>query len=333
MKYHLFPDTELTISQLCFGCWGVISDSHWGDRKEDDSIEAMHAAIEAGVNFFDTAPMYGNGASELLLGKFLAEHMLRDKVVIASKVPPNKMNAAEVQLECEKSLERLQTDYIDLYQTHWTSREVPLTETWGAMRDLQTQGKVRYIGVCNAGVGDLSEILAPAKPLTNQLPYNLVWRMIEDRILPACVQNQIGILVYSPLMHGILADNYQSAEQVPDGRARTRHFSSKRPQTRHSEAGCETELFQALDRIRTIANRVDRPMAEIALAWIVQQSGIVSVIAGARNAQQLSDNVSFLERPLELQTLNELNAATEQLKSLLGSNPDMWDGGSNSRYR
>lgn len=293
----------------------------------------MLAAVDSGVNFFDTAPMYGDGASESLLGKFVAENSLREKVVIASKIRPGNMRPDQVLVECEESLHRLQTDYLDLYQTHWTSREVPAAETWGAMQRLQEQGKVRHIGVCNMGLQDLADVTPLQMPLTNQLPYNLLWRMIESEILPHCLQQEIGVLVYSPLMHGILADNYQRAADVPDGRARSRHFSSARPQTRHGEQGCETETFAALDRIREIARSAARPMAEVALAWTIGQPGVASVIAGARNADQVRDNIGFLRNPLSDDVVRKLNMATHALKETLGSNPDMWDGGGNSRYR
>jgi aryl-alcohol dehydrogenase-like predicted oxidoreductase len=333
MEYHTFPGTDLSVSQLCFGCWGITSDSHWGQRAEDESIQAINAAIEAGVNFFDTAPMYGDGASETLLGKVLAKNGRREQVVIATKIRPDKMRPDDVMQECEDSLRRLQTDHLDLYQTHWTSPDVPIAETWGALRDLQQRGKVRHIGVCNAGVGDLADILTPQKPLTNQLPYNLLSRMIEFEIRPRCLQEKINILVYSPLMHGMLADKYASADEVPDGRARSRHFSTHRPQARHGEPGCEVETFAALDKIRKIARATDRSMAELSLAWTIQQPGIVGVIAGARNAGQVSQNVEFLRDPLSGETIDQLNQATDELKTALGSNPDLWDGGTHSRYR
>ena len=333
MNYHQFPNTDLSVSQLCFGCWGVASDFHWGDRVEDESVQAMLAAVDSGVNFFDTAPVYGDGASETLLGKVFSENGLREKTIIASKARPDRMNPDEIQAECEASLKRLQTDYIDLYQTHWTNRDVPLADTWGAIRKLQEQGKVRHIGVCNMGLGDLAEVSPLQKPLTNQLPYNLLWRMIETAILPKCIAEEIGVLVYSPLMHGMLADNYKTEAEVPDGRARSRHFTTERPLARHGEPGCEAETFAALDKIREVAQGLDRTMADVALAWTIQQAGVVSVLAGARNSQQLLENVRVLESPLPDEVIQQLNAATDELLAKLGSNPDMWDGGENSRYR
>lgn len=333
MNFHTFPGSDFSVSQLCFGCWGVASDFHWGDRVEDESVKAMLTAIDAGVNFFDTAPVYGDGASEQLLGKVFSENGLRDQLVIASKIRPDQMRPGEVQTSCEASLKRLQTDRIDIFQTHWTDREVPLEDTWAAMLELQEQGKVRHIAVCNAGVEDLGKILPVRKPLTNQLPYNLLWRMIETAILPKCVENKIGVLVYSPLMHGMLADNYKTAAEVPDGRARSRHFTTERPLARHGESGCEEETFAALDGIRAVCQDLGRSMADVALAWTIQQTGVVSVIAGARNDRQLLENVKTLENPIPPDAIAQLNSATDALLAALGPNPDMWDGGENSRYR
>ena len=333
MKFQLLPATDLSVSQLCFGCWGITGDAHWGDRVEEESRGAMRAALDAGVNFYDTAPMYADGASEDLLGRFLQENQLRDQVVIATKIRPDKMSPADVIAECEGSLKRLQTECIDLYQTHWSTRDVPLEDTWGAMQELQRQGKVRHIGVCNAGPRDLDTVSATQQPITNQVPYNLLWRMIEPTILPRCIQDDIGVLVYSPLFHGMLADKYQSPQDVPDGRARSRHFSCERPNTRHGEPGCEVETFEAVSHIREIAQSLDRSMAQVSLAWTVQQAGVTSVIAGARNAEQVASNLSFLDNPLTDDVINDLNDATETLKARLGDNPDMWDGGENSRYR
>lgn len=333
MQTQTFAQTQLTVSELCFGCWGITGDSHWGERDEQESLSAMTAAVDCGVNFFDTAPVYGNGASEELLGRFVQQNQLRSQLVIASKVRPDLMTAGGVVKSCEDSLARLQTDVIDIYQTHWTSSEVPLEETWQGMQRLLKQGKVRQIGVCNAGVKDLAVVGESEPPATNQLPLNLLWRMIETDILPACEAKKTGVLAYSPLMHGLLAGKYDSAESVPDGRARSRHFSGQRSQARHGEAGCEVQTFQAIDAIRKVAENEGRSMASISLAWVNQQPGVASVIAGAKNAEQLRQNVEALNQPLSEQVLQQLVDVTADLKNCLGSNPDMWDGGKQARYR
>ena len=327
------PRTDLSVSQLCFGCWGITGDLHWGERLEEESVGAMAAAIEHGVNFFDTAPMYADGASESLLGRFLADRKARSEVIVATKIRPNMMAPADVIAECEGSLQRLQTDYIDLYQTHWTSRDVPIADTWSAMQELQEQGKVRHIGVCNAGLNDLAAVSETQLPATNQIPYNLVWRMIEKEVLPQCIRQDIGVLVYSPLMHGMLADKYQTLADVPDGRARSRHYHHSRPNTRHGEEGCEAETSAALQRIREIAQSLNRPMADVALAWLLQKPGLTSVIVGAKNATQFNENINAVKNPLSSDVVDALDQATAPLIPLLGDNVDMWDGDANSRYR
>jgi len=243
MQLITLPNTDLTVSQLVFGCWGITSDFHWGERDEQESLDTIHAALDAGINFFDTAEAYGDGNSEKLLSKAFAGR--RDQVVIASKMKPDSMTADLVVKAVERSLSRLGTDYLDLYQIHWPDREIPREETWNAMIKLCEQGKVRAIGVCNFGCGDLDDICPIQPPITNQLPYNLLWRAIEHEILPRCKKDGIGVLAYSPLMHGLLADKYKTAAEVPDGRARSRHFNTDRQLARHGEPGCETETFAA----------------------------------------------------------------------------------------
>ena len=332
MNYNNIAGTDLSVSELCFGCWGIVSDFHWGDRDADASVATMNSALDAGINFFDTATVYGNGASEELVGQFFKDNGKRSEVVIASKVPPNRMKPDEIVAECEASLQRLQTDYLDLYQTHWTSPDVPVAESWGAFLELKQQGKVRNIGVCNMGTSDLDAACGLQKPVTNQLPYNLLWRMLEPEILPRCNQDDIGILVYSPLMHGILADKYKTAADVPDGRARSRHFNGERELSRHGEPGCEDLTFETLDRIRAICTDLDRHMADVSLAWLLKQPGIVSVIAGASTPAQLQANINSVANPLSDEVIQQLNDATAELLQALGTNPDMWDGGENSRY-
>lgn len=330
MRQVSIPNTDLTVSQLCFGCWGIASDFHWGDRDPQQSTATIHAALDCGVNFFDTAAVYGNGESETLLGNALGSQ--RGEVVIASKARPDMMDPDSLIKGCEESLQRLGTDYLDLYQTHWANPDVPLEDSWAAVLKLVEQGKVRYAGVCNAGVGDLDRVSSKRVPLTNQLPMNLVWRAIEHDILPRCEADGIGVLAYSPLMHGMLADKYATAADVPDGRARSRHFSTEREMARHGEPGCEHETFEAINAIRKIASDCGRSMASVAANWVAQQSGITSVIVGAASPEQLRANCEALSDPLTAAVLADLTAATNELKRVLGPNPDMWQGNDNSRF-
>jgi myo-inositol catabolism protein IolS len=325
------PNTDLSVSQLVFGCWGITSDFHWGTRDEQESLATIHAALDAGVNFFDTAEAYGDGNSETLLSKAFAGR--RDQVVIASKMKPDSMTAELIPVAVERSLQRLGTDYLDLYQIHWPDREIPREETWNAMIKLREQGKVRSIGVCNFGLGDLDDICPVEPPVTNQLPYNLLWRAIEHDILQRCLNDGIGVLAYSPLMHGLLADKYKTAAEVPDGRARSRHFTTDRELARHGESGCETETFAAIDALRDICDDLGRSMADVALAWVAAQPAVNCVIVGARNPQQLSQNIATLANPLPADAITRISEATQQLNLTLGPNPDMWQGSGKSRYR
>jgi aryl-alcohol dehydrogenase-like predicted oxidoreductase len=200
-----------------------------------------------------------------------------------------------------------------------------------AMIRLKEAGKIRAIGLSNFGLGDLADILPHGKVVSNQLPYSLLWRAIEYEILPLCLKEGIGILCYSALLHGLLTGKFASAADVPDGRARTRHFSSNRSQVRHGEPGCEAEVFAALEQIRNIAAEIGQPMALVSLSWVLQQPGVTSVIAGARSAEQISQLALAADVQLASETIQRLNAATDPVKQILGTNPDMWM--SQSRFR
>jgi aryl-alcohol dehydrogenase-like predicted oxidoreductase len=321
--------TDVAVSAVAMGCWALAGDATWGPQEEAESIATVHAALDAGVNLFDTAEGYGGGDSEWVLGRALVGR--RDQAVIATKVSRANLSAQQVRQACEESLRRLQTDYIDLYQIHWPSRAVPLAETLEALERLRQEGKVRAFGVCNFGGHDLSELLEIGWVETNQLPYSLLWRAIEYDIRQACVDAGIGILCYSTLAQGLLTGKFSSADEVPDGRARIRLFSSDRPQARHGEPGCEEEMFAALDRIRAICDQVGQPMANVALAWLLQQPGVTSVLAGARSPDQIRQTAQAANLALPPDVVARLAHATEELKLAMGSNPDMWQ--STSRFR
>ena len=301
----------------------------WGPQDEAESIATVSAALHAGVNFFDTAEGYSDGRSEVVLGRALAGH--RHEAVIATKVSRSHLSGDQVRGACEQSLRRLQTDYIDLYQIHWPRRTVPIAETMQALETLREQGKVRAIGVCNFGVEDLSGLLEAGRVKTNQLPYNLLWRAIEYQIRQKCVEADVDVLCYSPLAQGLLTGKFASPDDVPQGRTRTRHFSRDRPQARHGEAGCEVETFAAIEEIRRISDGIHQPMAKVALAWLLHQPGVMAVIAGARRSDQIKQTAQAADLTLPPDVIASLTAATEELKRVLGPNPDMWRSEGRSR--
>ncbi len=331
MKYTTLPHSDIRVSTIAMGCWALCGDENWGPQSEADSIAAVHAACEAGINFFDTAPGYGGGLSEQRLGKGLADR--RDQVVVATKVSPDRLSARGVKESVEKSLSDLAMDYVDLVQIHWPSREVPLSETWSALEDLKREGKVRQLGVSNFGREDLADLLAVGAPCINQVPYSLLSRAVEFEIAPACLEAGVGLLCYSPLLWGILTGKYQRIEDIPPKRARSRHFASSRGYGRHTEPGCEAETFEALAAIRRVAARVGAPMADLAVAWLLHRPAVTSVLAGIRNPEQAHANAKAASLKLDADTLAELDAATEPVKAALGKNPDLWQSEPNGRFR
>jgi len=337
VRYTNLPGTDLRVSVIAMGSWALAGDMAWGDQSEQDSVAAARAAVDAGITFFDTAPGYGDGLSERRLG--LGLEGLRQKVVVATKIGPDAMAAGKVAESVERSLRHLRSDYIDLIQIHWPSRSVPLAETLGALEALKRAGKVRAIGVSNFGALDLADAveIAAAReiiaPTTNQLPYSLLSRAIEFEIMPACARAGVGVLCYSPLLWGLLAGSYEHADQVPDGRARSRHFSPARKLIRHKEAGCEQQTFQAIADVRSIAAKLGVPMSDLAVAWLLHQPGVSGVLTGIRRPEQADANVKAIDLVLDRETLAALDRVTQPVKQALGSNADLWQSGADTRFR
>ena len=320
MEYRKLGQTDIDVSVIALGCWPFGGGRTWGEQDDRDSIATVHAALDAGVTLFDTAAAYER--SESVLGRALEGR--RQEAVIATKVGPRQFAAGEVEQACEESLKQLNTDTIDLYQLHWPSRDVPLEETVAALQRLVQQGKVRAIGVCNFGGGDLSDMLALGTCETDQLSYSLVWRAIEHEIRPVCVEKGVGIICYSPLFQGLLTGRFASADEVPEGRSRSRLYSSSRPGSGHSDPGCEAEAFATVDQVRRIAEGLGEPMAAVALAWVRQQPGVTSLLVGSRTPEELQQNVRSVDLTLSDETVRELTEASEETKEKLGTNPDMW---------
>ena len=307
---------------MTFGCMSIVNDINSDSQSEKDSIAAIDVTLSEGINFFDTAPGYGDGASEILLGKALGSR--RKDVVVATKIN-GSLKKDDVFRECEKSLKRLKTDYIDLYQVHWPDRETPLEETMEAFDRLKTAGKIRCYGVSNFGRQDLGEALKFGTVATNQMAYNLLWRTIEHEVLPLCEKENVGVLCYSSMMQGLLTGKFKSVEEVPEGRARSRHFSKEnRPLVRHGGDGFEERTFDAIDALRRIGEAHNLPMGTLALKWLLAQPAVVSVLVGARNARQAKENIDAVRSDVPKEALQSATEATEALKDSMGLNLDMW---------
>lgn len=328
MRYRTLGNTDIEVSEVALGCWALIGGFNWGDQDRDESVAAIHASFDAGVTFFDTAPAYGDGASESLVGEALAGR--RDKVVIATKVG-KPLHPDRIASECEGSLQRLSTDYVDLYQLHWPDWSVPFEDSGGALERLKEAGKIRAWGVSNFGPRDIRDMVRLGTVVSNQLPYSLLWRMVEYDVQEQCVEHNVSILCYSPLMQGLLAGTFRSADEVPVDRARTRHFSRKRAKTRHDEEGCEEETFAAVASVRSLCEQRDMAMGDVALAWLLRQPAVTSVLSGARNARQAERNARASDLDLDDDLVEALSAATEVVKRALGENLDPWM--SDSRVR
>lgn len=331
MNYRTLGNSEFEISELTFGAWQIGDPAYWGDNSETDVQATVDAARDAGITLFDTAEMYGNGESERVLGRALGPH--RDSVFIATKVSPDNCMPATLRASCEASLRRLDTDVIDLYQVHWPPRDVPFADVYGALERLREEGKIRAMGVSNFGVRDLGDWLADGTCVSNQLGYNLLFRAIEWEILPECYARGVGVMAYMPLMQGLLAGRWESVDDIPVQRRRTRHFASDREGTRHDETGCEQAMLDALAGIRAVAGEAGESMATVALAWLLAKPGITSVVVGGRRPDQIARNRAAAELALDRSVIDELDRVTDPVKMRLGTNADMWDSGPRSRIR
>tara|TARA_B100001250_G_scaffold1816_1_gene1610 strand:+ start:3230 stop:4222 length:993 start_codon:yes stop_codon:yes gene_type:complete len=330
MNYNYLGKTSIKVSEFALGCWPFAGGSVWGNQNKSDSISTVHSALANGINFFDTAEGYDDDFhSETILGEALKN--ARNKSVIATKISPSNLFPKKIERACDDSLRRLGTDYIDLYQIHWPNHDVNIEDSINELNKLIQKGKIRSIGVCNFGVLDLKDILKIADISTNQIPYNLLWRPIEYEILPESINNNIGMICYSPLAQGLLTGRYKNPDDVPDGISRSRLFNKERPLANHGEEGCEKEVFIAIEKIKNIAFDLGEHPAKLALAWTRQQSNVTSLLVGARNKNELELNLSAFEYNLDEDVINKLSTITDSVKKYLGKNADMWN--SKSRMR
>ncbi len=331
MEKRILGQTGMSVSVLGMGCWAIAGGSTWGPQDQRDSMDALRAAYDEGITLFDTAEAYGNGISEELIGRTLAD--VRDRIVLATKVSPKHFAPADLRVACENSLRRLQTDHIDLYQLHWPHPTIPATETFAVLETLRREGKIRAAAVSNFGPVGLAELLADGmRPVADQVAYNLLFRAAEFELQPTCLREHISLLCYSPIMQGLLTGKFRNVDEVPEGRARSRHFSSDRPGVRHHDPGAETETQAALDAFLAASRESGRPAVQLALQWLLGQPAVASVLVGARNPQQVHDNVAAVTAdPVDPLWLQRLTQVTDPLKQTLGPSLDMWQSDSRAR--
>lgn len=287
---------ELTV--IGFGAWAIGGPWQfgWGPVDDSASIGAICRALDLGINWIDTAAVYGLGHSEEVVARAVKGN--RDKVFIATKCgmvwPEGEsvgqedrqvrihLGPSSIRREVENSLRRLNTDYIDLYQFHWPDRETAVEESWEAMVRLRDEGKVRYAGVCNFDVPVLKRCMSIAPVQSLQPPYNLLKRKVEPTILPYCLENEIGVVAYSPMMSGLLSGRFDIARIASDDwRRKDRTFQ---------EPLLSGEL-SFVEKLRPIASKYGKTVGQLAIAWVNGNPAVTSSIVGARTISQVEDNV------------------------------------------
>lgn len=314
---------------LSFGLWQIGDSEYWGES--DTGAQAVRAAIDAGVNLFDTAESYGGGESERAFGELIGTD--RDSILIATKISPGHCASNDVRKACEASLARLNTDRIDLYQIHWPNHDVAFSETYAELNKLKEEGKIRALGVSNFGIGDLGDWNSAGETASNQMCYNPLFRAIEVDVLPACKRQGIGILTYSPLMQGILSGRWTTVEEIPPQRRRTRHFSGEREGVRHGEPGHEELMMTAVQNLKSLSEETKIAMSDMATAWIIAQPGVTSVIIGSSKPDQVRRSVQAAAIELSDEAVAKIDEITRPLKEEMGSNLDMWLNTERSRIR
>ena len=288
MEYRSLGRTGAQVSKYCLGCM-----LFGNDTPEDESIRIMHHAIDAGINFFDTADVYSRGVSETVVGKALQQEARRDRVFLATKFfnkmaddDPNAWGGHRLHIvkACEDSLRRLQTDHIDLYQMHRPHTSVPIDETLRALDDLIRAGKVRYVGTSTFGAWQVVESLWASKELglnrfiCEQPPYNLLDRRIERELLPMCQTYGIATIPWAPIAGGLLSGKYRTGQPRPEG---ARYATQSAPFQRDNDAAiAKAEEYTAWCDQRGVAP------AQFAAAWVAAQPGVTSPIIGPRTMQQ-----------------------------------------------
>ncbi|PRD47322.1 aldo/keto reductase [Sphingobacterium haloxyli] len=325
MVYRNLGNSDLKVSAITFGAWAA-GGWMWGSTDRKEAIEAIQASYDVGVTSIDTAPIYGQGTSEDIVGEAI-RNISRDKIQLLTKFgmrwdlasakgdfamhtqdndgkPLDVYRYAgkeSVIYECEQSLKRLGTDYIDLYQIHWPDSTTPISETFEAVSRLIEQGKVRYAGVCNYSSAQMAEAEQIVNLVSNQVPFSMVNRGIEAETVPYCMEYDKAILAYSPLQRGLLTGKIHPGYTFQEG--------DHRASSPHFQPDFIDKTNVLLEKIKPIAASKSASLGQLVLRWTIERQGITIALAGARNAQQALQNAKSIDIQLtveEIETINQL---------------------------
>lgn len=316
--------TDLNLTTIGLGTWAIGGGGWrygWGPQDDTESMAAIQRALDDGVNWIDTAAVYGLGHSEEVVGKAIQGR--RHQVCVATKCgrrwgksPQDifgRLKAESIRQEAEDSLRRLNIDAIDLYQMHWPDPEGDIEEGWTAMEGLVRAGKVRHIGVSNFSVAQLERIL-PIHPVASlQPPYSLLRREIEHELLPYCAAHDIGVVVYSPMQAGLLAGRFtrERAAALPRD-----DWRSTSPSFREPELSANLSL---VERLKDIAQRNGRTVAQLAIAWVLRRPEVTAAIVGARRPAQIAETLAAGGWELSPQDVQEIEGLLDERAKALGA--------------
>lgn len=314
MNTKKLGNSDLEITPVGFGAWAIGGSGWefaWGDQDDKASVAAIHRGLELGVNWIDTAAVYGMGHSEEVVARALKTWSGPSPYVFTKcgllgdeqGYVHRNLKAASIRRECENSLRRLKVNAIDLYQIHWPSED--LEEGWEEMARLQKEGKVRWIGVSNFDADQLGRAERISEITSLQPPYSLIRREIETEILPYCQSHGIGVIVYSPMQSGLLtgAMTRERVAKLPESDWRSRDPEFREPKL--------SENLALVERLRKVGEKYGRPPGQVAVAWVLRNPAVTAAIVGARNAQQVEKNVGAAELQLTDDDAAEIEAVNE----------------------
>jgi 1-deoxyxylulose-5-phosphate synthase len=312
MNFRKLGSSDIEVSEISLGSWLTYS----GGVAREQAEACVRAAFDAGINFIDTANVYGRGASEALLGEVLADYE-RSEYVLATKVyfemsPVDRgLSAEQIHKQIDASLERLKTDYVDLYQCHRYDEDTPLEETMTALTEVVQAGKARQIGFSEWPVEQIEASLAlpdTARWVSSQPQYSILWRGPEAEVIPLCEREDISQIVWSPLAQGVLTGKYRPGEPPPrDSRAASESMSD------FIGWLVEPRVLDAVERLRPVAEQAGLTMPQLALAWVLRQGNVASAIVGASRPEQVHANASASGIVLSADTLAAVDEALGEL--------------------